>query len=1016
MLRTLRVVAIVLLVSVLAAPAWAQVQTGSILVKVVDDQGAAIPGVTVTVTSPVLPQPLVGVTDSAGTKNFTALSVGTYSIKSTLSGFQTVTREGVLVVQNQTVSIDTTMKVGAMSEEVTVTGASPVVDTKSATVATNLDAMLLDTTPGGKDIWSILEYKIPGLVFSAPDVGGNQAGLQRGFTSRGTPNSQNVQTVNGVNVGDPAAIGFSMNYYEPATFENVQVTTGAQDISMGTSGTLINMVTRSGTNRFGGQVAGTYQGKKTQWDNVDEELRQAGFRQEAQAVDFISNANAQAGGPLLPNRLFYFANVNNQQTHVNVPGYPAISPPQIPQITSGNDRDSTEIMSISGKLTYSLGGSNRFESYGNYQWYDKPNRGAGANVTLDSNPKEYDTFLISQLSWNTVVTDRLVGDTKIAYSNTHFPLNQKTDAQTILDSSTNVRLRNNAQSALMFRRRTQFVSNWNYYLPEFVGGRHEFKVGVDHGYTPEDVTTTRVGDVGLTWRSVAGNASQPAGPATVQIFNSPTVVKRAVTSTAIYGQDTFNIGRFTLIGGIRWERVHGSVPKQTHGESRYFPNGTVITGLNINLNVCPAGATPPCSLTTYTVKDSFDPVKNAPLWKNWAPRASATFDLLGTGKTVLKASAGKYYDQVGTGTPGPNPNGNISQTYTWNDLNNDLSFQPGNAVWTGTRYTGGEFGTQSVNPPSIPNPNPFDKNRRRTWRREFTASVDHELFPAFRLSLAFFARQEYDTYGSVDADIALWDTMYTPIQVTEAGRDGRAGTADDKTLTVYTLKPGFSEVTDLSVNDDRLGQKYRGLELVATKRYGNGTTLLAGYTYSRETVELTSLENPNAARVNQEGLSGGRRHNFKASGSATLPYRIVFGANLLWASGLPITRTVSIPACAGSVTTGCLLQGSRTVNAEPRGSVELPQRYQIDLRLGRLFDLNGQRFEIGVDAYNLTNANTIYDVRTGTGLTNVRYAGDATQPVTQIATFLSPTGALGPRIIRFNVTYWFGGGNSAANR
>ena len=269
-----------------------------------------------------------------------------------------------------------TLKVGTVTEEVTVS-ASPVVDTKSATVATNLDAMLLDTTPGGKDIWSILEYKIPGLVFDTPDVGGNQAGLQRGFTSRGTPNAQNVQLVNGVNVGDPAAIGFSMNYYEPATFENVQVTTGAQDISMGTSGTLINMVTRSGTNRFGGQGGGTYQGKNTQWDNVDETLKQAGFRPEAQAVDYISNANIQAGGPLIANKLFYFGNVNNQQTHVNVPGYPAISPPQIPQITSGNDRDSTEIWSVSGKLNYQLGAANRFEGYGNYQWYDKPNRGAG---------------------------------------------------------------------------------------------------------------------------------------------------------------------------------------------------------------------------------------------------------------------------------------------------------------------------------------------------------------------------------------------------------------------------------------------------------------------------------------------------------------------------------------------------------------------------------------------------------------------------------------------------------------
>src|SRR5687768_16439665 len=499
MLRTLRVVAIVLLVSALAVPAWAQVQTGSILVKVVDDQGAAIPGVTVTVTSPVLPQPLVGVTDSAGTKNFTALSVGTYSIKSTLSGFQTVTREGVLVVQNQTVSIDTTLKVGAMTEEVTVTGASPVVDTKSATVATNLDAMLIDTTPGGKDIWSILEYKIPGLVFDTPDVGGNQAGLQRGFTSRGTPNAQNVQLVNGVNVGDPAAIGFSMNYYEPATFENVQVVTGAQDISMGTSGTLINMVTRSGTNRFGGQAGGTYQGKPTQWDNVDENLKQAGFRPEAQAVDYISNANLQFGGPLIANRLFYFWNGNNQQTHVNVPGYPAISPPQIPQITSGDDRDSTEIWSTSGKLTYALGTS-RFEGYGNYQWYDKPNRGAAANVTLDSNQKEEDTFLISQVSWSWAVNNNLVADTKLAYSNTHFPLLQKTDQQTLLDNATGVRLRNTTLNQLMFRRRWQITSNWSYYLPQLAGGRHELKFGFDNGYTPEDVTQSRAGNVSLTFR------------------------------------------------------------------------------------------------------------------------------------------------------------------------------------------------------------------------------------------------------------------------------------------------------------------------------------------------------------------------------------------------------------------------------------------------------------------------------------------------------------------------------------
>ena len=1007
MARTLRFLYVVPLLLALASPAWAQVQTGSIFVKVLDDQGGGIPGVTIEVASPVLTQALVAVTDSTGAARVTALTVGLYSVKATLSGFQTTTRQGIVLVQSQTVSIDVTLKVGSMSEEVTVVGETPVVDTKSASIATNLDAMLLDTTPGGKDIWSILEYKIPGLVFDTPDVGGNQAGLQRAFTSRGTPNSQNVQLVNGVNVGDPAAIGYSMNYYEPSTFENVQVTTGAQDISMGTSGTLINMVTRAGTNRFGGQAGGSYQGKGTQWDNVDEALKQVGFRPQAQAVDFISNSNVQAGGPLIASRLFYFANLNNQQTHVSVPGYPAISPSQVPQITSGNERDSTVIWSTSGKLTASVGASNRFESYFNYQWYDKPNRGASATTTLDSNPKEQDTFLISQFSWNTVVTDRLVGDTKLAYSNTHFPLYQKTDQQSLSDLSTGVRLRNNSTDSLRFRRRLQLTSNWNYYLSEFAGGRHEFKFGFDHGYTPEDVFTDRAGNVDLNFRSVAGNASQPAGASQVTIYNTPTTaLKRAVTSTALYLQDTYAIGRATIIGGIRWERINGYIPKQTQESSHYFPTGMTISGLNVSLRT---GGT----LNTYTVRDSFDEVKDAPLWKNWAPRVSGTYDLFGTGKTVLKMSAGKYYDQVGTGTPGPNPNGTVSQRYAWNDLNKDLVFQPGNATWNGSRYVGGEFGSGTVTT-TIPNPNPFDTARRRTWRREFTASVDQELLPGFRLSAAFFNRREFDTYGNVDGDIGQWGSMFSPIQVVEAGRDGRAGTADDNTLTVYTLNPGFSLVTDLAINDDRLGVKYNGVEIVGTKRYGNGTTLLGGYTYSRETVDQVSLENPNAAQVNADGISGGRRHNFKLSGSATLPGRIVFGLNALYLSGQPITRTVSIPGCTVAITTGCLAQGSQTVNAEPRGTFELPARGQVDLRLGRLFNANGRRFELSMDAYNLTNANTVFGVRTGTGLTNIRVANDPANPVMQISTFNSPTGALGPRILRFNLTYWFGGGASAA--
>ena len=978
--------------------ASAQVQSGAIVVKATDQQNAPVPGATVTLTSPVMPSGRTAVTDTTGLVNFLSLQVGTYAAKVAMPGFATVNRPDIVVTQGQTVTIDVSLKVGGVSEELTVSAATPVIDTKAATVSVNLDSKLLETTPGGKDIWNILEYKVPGIVFNQPDVGGNQGGLQRAFTSRGTPNSQNVQLLNGVNVGDPAAIGFSMNYYEPSTFENIQVTTGAQDISMGTSGTLINMVTRSGTNRFGGQTLATYQGEKTQWDNIDEYLKVRGFRPEAQAVGMITNFNVQGGGPVVPNKLFYFASANDQRTHVNVPGYPAVSPAQIPQLLSGNIQDTTDITSITGKMTYAANAANRLETYGNYQWYKKPNRGASANTTLDSNTAEDDTFAISQLGWNTVVGGRLFGDTKFNYNNTNFPLNQKTELQTIVDNTTGIRLRNAASSNLMFRRRWQVTSNWQYSIPQFLFGRHDFRGGFDNAYTPEDVTTTRIDNVNLTWRSAAGNANQPAGPGQVTIFNSPLLVKRAVTNTALYVQDSYSLQRLTVIAGIRWERVEGTIPPQTHESSEYFPSGTTISGLNVNLNT---GGT----LTQYVVQDTFNEVKASPLWRNWAPRFSATYDLTGKGKLVLKTSAGKYLDQIGTGTPGPNPNGSVSQVYAWRDLDNDLFFDRGDAVWDGFKYVGGEFGALSST--NIPNPNPFDRTLRRTSRNEYTVGLDQELFRGFRLSTTFIHRIERDPQGTVEADPDSWDAKFTRVSVPDPGRDGAFNTADDTRIEVFSQNPGVT-LSSRTVNDDRLATKFNGIEITGTKRYSNNWTMLAGYTYSHTTVERTSLSNPNNAFVNAEGESGGRRHNFKVSGSYEFPYQIVFGANYRISSGLPVTRTLQLVTCSATVTVDCVNQ-NLTVNAEPRGSVELPALGTIDLRAGRMFRMESRgQLELSMDVYNLTNANTPYDVRTGSTLTTVRYEGAATGATTQIPTFLSPTAILGPRIIRLNVTYWFG--------
>lgn len=970
--------------TLLSAPALAQIQAGTISIKTVDQQGALLPGTTISISSSVLPRELSGTTDASGVYQVPGLVPGTYTVKAVLEGFQTAIREGVVVRQGQVATIEIPLKIGTMAEAVTVSGELPVVDTKTVGSKVNIDAALLQTTPGGKDIWNTIEYKAPGVVVESPDVGGNQGGLQRSLSARGTPNAQNTQMLNGVNVNDPAAQGFAMYYYVPTTLENIGVSTGAQDIAVGTGGVFINMVTKSGSNRFNGSVLQTYQGDKTQSANIGDDLQQLGLRPDANATALLTNTNVQAGGPLVRNRLFYFGSVNYQATHVNVANFPAIAPSYIATPLADTSRqDTTDILGGEGKVTYQLNSRNRLEGFLSKQRYDKPNRGAGTGFTQESASKELDTFLIGQVSHNVTLSDRMFLDSKVSYNNTHFPLLQKTDLQPLNDDAISVLYRNRNVSQLMFRRRLQLVSNFQYYLPELFGGRHEFKVGFDNGYTPEDVENTRADDVNLAFRSTPTPAAS-----TVTIFNSPLHQKRAVMSTALYGQDTYTIKRLTLVGGLRWERIEGFLPAQTTPDSQYFPDGLVFRGVSIN------GVT-----QDFTVRKSFEEVRHDPLWHNFGPRVAATYDIDGHGRTIAKVSWGRYLDQINTGTP-PNPNANINQRYAWNDLNGDLVFQRGNATWDGTKYVGGEFGAlQQTSNLAVA---VFDKTLRRPSRDEISLSVDRQLFQDFVVSVAYLRTREHDVQGQVDQNIGQWDQLFTPIQLTDPGRDGVAGTLDDAPITVYNQNSTGTVTSPRTVNDDRLAARYDGLDIMTTKRMSHGWTVLAGYTYSHTKVDLTSLANPNTALVNAAGESGGRRHNFKASGSYELPYKIQFGANFRLQSGLPITRTWQIPS-------GVLRQGSVTVNAEPRGSVELPWLHTLDLRGGRYFTVNGNRLELSVDVYNVTNANTTFAVRTNTGLAPVRFAGDPAAPVTQIAAFLSPTSVLSPRVVRLNVTYNFGG-------
>jgi hypothetical protein len=961
----------------LGGVAEAQVQTGSIFVKAADEQGAVLPGATVTISSPVIISgQMVGVTDETGAYRFPSLFPGTYSVRLELPGFQTIVRDGILVSVGQTVSLDLSLKVGGLTESVTVTGESPVIDTKSASVGVNLDSRLLETTPSGRDIWSVVEYKVPGLVMAAPDVGGNQGGLQRGITARGTGNGQNTQMLNGVNVGDPAAIGFAGYYYDPSSFEDIQVSSGAQDITVPSGGVFINMVTKSGSNRFGSQTLFTYQAEGTQSDNIDDELKTYGLRPNAAAVDKITNFNVNAGGPLIRSKAFYFAALNDQRTHVNVVGFPAVGS------FSGDDIiEKTDITSIFARPTLQLGTNHRFDATISRQLYDKPNRGASNTNTPESTWHERDILAVYQGLWNWVLSSNSFVDTRVSYNSIDFPLQLKTTQQTLADITFNpsIRTRANTTHQVMFRERLQASSNFQYFIPEAVGGRHEIRAGIDNAYTPENVELRRNGDVQLTYRSQPSGTT-PAGAAQVILSNTPLEQKRAVMATALYIQDSYSRGRLTLVGGLRWERVEGWLPAQSSPPSQYFPEGITI----------------PVSIlgqpTTYTVHRNFDEVRNAPLWHHAGPRFSAVYDLKGDGRTALKFSAARYYDQIGTGTPGSiNPNGNVTQTFTWNDANGDLIFQPGEQTGAPTTSIPGFATLQQIGRTTL--------DIERPYRNEYTVGVDHELVPNLRLSVAWLQRREHDNLTNIEIGIPF--DYYDPVERPDPGRDGLTGTGDDGVITVYNMKlPSIPSQTILG-NDERVAQRYKGFEITATKRYSNNWTMIAGYTWSRTKVDADSVTSPNSF-VNAQGRAGiDRAHNFKLTGSYLLPWDVLVGGNVRALSGEPITRTIGIPGLNQNPS------GNTTVNAEPRGNDLLPALFTLDFRVGKIFRFGRQQFEADMDIYNLTNENTVYDVRRNTGRTTARYAGDPTGVQNTFPMYGSPTNVLGPRIIRFNVSYKF---------
>ena len=306
-------VGVVMLVAGVVSAAAAQ-QTGALNGTVHDPQGGVLPGVTVTAVSGTT-APRSSITNEQGVYSLSGLPTGTYSVTFELSGFSSQKQEEVLVQVNRTTRVDVELSVGALQETVTVSGASPLVDVSSTTTQTNITKDLYEAIPTGRNPW-VMAGLVPGVVTGRLDVGGTEGMQQYNLEAFGSADSQKSFSIDGLKTNWPGGDGgATMQYYGFEMYEEYNMQTASGTAESDVSGVYMNMVTKSGGNRFTSDHNFYFMNDALQGSNVDDDLcRQLGLQPGCESqtgaagnpVEISYDYSGTLGGPIKRDKAWFF--------------------------------------------------------------------------------------------------------------------------------------------------------------------------------------------------------------------------------------------------------------------------------------------------------------------------------------------------------------------------------------------------------------------------------------------------------------------------------------------------------------------------------------------------------------------------------------------------------------------------------------------------------------------------------------------------------------------------------------
>ncbi len=864
----------------LAVGASAQTQTGTITGRIVDEQKAVLPGVTITLTGGQGSQ--TQVTDSRGEYRFQGLSPGVYEIRTELAGFAPRTERDLQVGLAKTLSLDLVLKIGGLTESIDVVTNASTIDLTSPSTETKLSHDLLSSMPLNIGTFNTATA----LLNYSPGVNGGSA-------FGGDADYGNALLIDGVDTRDPEA-GSAWVFYNYNIIDEVQVSgLGAAAEYGGFSGAVVNTITKSGSNVYKGLFEARFTNKSMAGKNItDEQLKLNGALGDANQIKKLTDYTVQIGGPIKRDKAFWW---------VSIQRYSFDQDPVGPRTVS------TEISPrYNGKITLNITPNDVLVGSIQYDNYNVTGRtGYPGTYSSDSQTVQEDS---PEAVWNAqyrkVINSTTFLEAKINGYSAFYNLDPVDKSPLHIDNDTGEYRGGAGYYYYAHRSRYQFNAALSKYAEAF--GTHNFKFGVEieRSAMHNQSEYSSCGAVGPCY--FIDYSGVPYYAYTGLNYNVTAKNRRE----SYYAQDAWKKGRLTVNLGVRLDRIRGF--SQSLDKTVYTPKLAV------------------------------------------GPRLGVVYDLLGTGKSVVRGFWGRYFEGPSTSAFSSAAGGYEDFVSYYTDGKTFDEFDRTSTMIYRMQANPKQFGLNETNIS-------FEQQVARDFR--FTATGIWRNFRNFIGSTLPDARWSPFTYSNPKTGSAM--TLYSwanrPSDLT--GQDFLIQNLDGY---------HFLDASNTIIAAATPYRKYTGAMFVLTKTLTHNWQGQLSYVWSRTKGNINNAgrsgfggsgwENPVNAIVNTDGyLSNDHTHEIKFMAGYTIP-KIDISFN---AYGRMISGGTYTPVPSTAVPSRTLnWTGSLRPYLEPLGTYRYPRLSTVSLRVDKSFRFGGNRLSAWVDIGNLFNASTVTGVQT----------------------------------------------------